>query len=60
MSEKNLKHFRLCDAYVDSDISHLSKEFEGKCSVDIPQTIAIREPRSVCHRTNVIFTSFKK
>uniref|UniRef100_A0A914E8T3 Nuclear receptor domain-containing protein n=1 Tax=Acrobeloides nanus TaxID=290746 RepID=A0A914E8T3_9BILA len=42
---------RLCDAYSEIDMTHLTKEFDDKCSLNVPQKIAVKEPGQICHRT---------
>uniref|UniRef100_A0A914E8H5 NR LBD domain-containing protein n=1 Tax=Acrobeloides nanus TaxID=290746 RepID=A0A914E8H5_9BILA len=32
-------------------MAHLTKEFDDKCSLNVPQKIAVKEPGQICHRT---------
>lgn len=51
----NLLLFRLCDKFVDSDLSHATEEFLKSATLDIqvPLPEAIAQPRKVCLRTNM-------
>uniref|UniRef100_A0A914D664 Uncharacterized protein n=1 Tax=Acrobeloides nanus TaxID=290746 RepID=A0A914D664_9BILA len=44
---------RLCEIYVDTNLWHFCAEFENKCSVNVPQYMAVHAPRLISHRSEI-------